>query len=213
MRDPKGRGQSGTRKRRPVVYIICEGRETEKNYFSQFRTRHSLIEIKPLASKHTAAKMLVSGAGDLIRFDPYYPEDGDQIWCVFDRDSNSNEDLHEAEKIAAESGYMIAFSNPCFELWYLLHFTEQRAYLQDADAVIGKLDTDGRLKGYAKSKDYYDMLRPLQPDAVKRAQALIEKLRETGQPLLHRDSNPHTSVVSLVLYLEERKKLHRPTDE
>lgn len=206
MRKPKGRGQSGTRKRRPVVYIICEGSETEKNYFFRFRSRHSLIEIKPLASKHTAAKMLVSSAENLIRFDPYYPGDGDQIWCVFDCDSNSNEDLREAEKIAAEYGYKLAFSNPCFELWYLLHFTEQKAYLQDSSTVIEKLDTDGRLKGYAKSKDYYDILKPLQSDAVKRAQMLIERFAETGRSLLHRDNNPHTSVVSLVLYLEKRKR-------
>jgi len=38
-------------------------------------TRNSLIEIKPLASKHTAAKMLVLDAKNLIKHDPYYPED------------------------------------------------------------------------------------------------------------------------------------------
>jgi len=199
-----GRGNSGTRKRRPVVYIVCEGSATEKNYFSRFRTRNSLIEIKPLASKHTAAKMLVLGAKNLIKHDPYYPEDGDLIWCVFDCDSNSNEDLHDAERIAKECGYHIAFSNPCFELWYLLHFIDQGAYLKDSSAVISKLDMDGRLKGYSKSKDYYDILKPLRQHAVKRAQILIEKNTQAGQPLLRRDSNPHTSVVSLVLYLEER---------
>ena len=204
MRKMNGRGNSGTRKRRPVVYIVCEGSATEKNYFSRFRTRNSLIEIKPLASKHTAAKMLVLGAKNLIKHDPYYPEDGDLIWCVFDCDSNSNEDLHDAERIAKECGYHIAFSNPCFELWYLLHFIDQGAYLKDSSAVISKLDMDGRLKGYSKSKDYYDILKPLRQHAVKRAQILIEKNTQAGQPLLRRDSNPHTSVVSLVLYLEER---------
>ena len=67
MRKMNGRGKSGTRKRRPVVYIVCEGSETEKNYFSRFRTRNGLIEIKPLASKHTAAKMLVLSAKNLIK--------------------------------------------------------------------------------------------------------------------------------------------------
>ena len=204
MRKMNSRGKSGTRKRRPVVYIICEGSETEKNYFSRFRTRNSLIEIKPLASKHTAAKMLVLSAKNLIKHDPYYPEDGDLIWCVFDCDSNSNEDLHEAERIAEEHGYHIAFSNPCFELWYLLHFIDQEAYLKDSNAVLSKLDMDGRLKGYSKSKDYYDTLKPLRQHAIKRAQILIKKHQKAGQPLLRRDSNPHTSVVSLVLYLEER---------
>jgi len=90
------------------------------------------------------------------------------------------------------------------ELWYLLHFIDHGAYLKDSSIVISKLDMDGRLKGYSKSKDYYDILKPLRQHAVKRAQMLIEKHKKTGQPLLQRDSNPHTSVVSLVLYLEKR---------
>ena len=63
---------------------------------------------------------------------------------------------------------------------------------------------NGRLKGYSKSKDYYDTLKPLRQHAVKRAQMLIEKHKRAGQPLLRRDSNPYTSVVSLVLYLKKR---------
>ena len=112
--------------------------------------------------------------------------------------------MHEAERIAEEYGYHIAFSNSCFELWYLLHFIDQGAYLKDSNAVISKLDTDDCLKGYLKSKNYYDILKPLRQHAVKRAQMLMEKHKRAGQPLLRRDSNPHTSVVSLVLYLEER---------
>jgi len=125
--------------------------------------------------------MLVLSAKNLIKHDPYYPEDGDLVWCVFDCDSNSNDDLQ-----------------------YLLHFIDQGAYLKDSNAVISKLDTDDRLKGYSKSKDYYDILKPLRQHAVRRAQMLIEKHKKAGQPLLRCDSNPHTSVVSLVLYLEER---------
>jgi len=51
-----------------------------------------------------------------IRQEPYYPEDGDQIWCVFDRNGNTNEELKKAEAIAKRRGYSIVFSNPAFEL-------------------------------------------------------------------------------------------------
>ena len=118
---------------------------------------------------------------------------------------NPNEDLHEAGKIADDYGYRIAFSNPCFELLYLLHFIDQSAYLRDTNAVISKLDADGCLKGYSKAKDYYDILKPRRNDAIKHGQMLKEKYKKAGPPLLHRDINPHTSVVSLVLYLEDRK--------
>jgi len=195
---------TGRRPRRPVIYIICEGSETEINYFRKFRTRNSLVDVKPVTSKYKSALYLVARAADTIKQEPYYPEDGDQIWCVFDRNGNTTEDLKKAEAIAARSGYSIAFSNPAFELWYLLHFINQRAYLTDADAVIAKLKADGCIPNYEKSNDYFGMLLPMRQQAIDRAMALQEQHKSNGLPLLHRDSNPCTTVAQLVELLQSR---------
>ena len=32
------------RKRKPIVYIICEGKETETLYFKHFRSRNCLVD-------------------------------------------------------------------------------------------------------------------------------------------------------------------------
>lgn len=76
------------RKRKPIVYIICEGKETETLYFKHFRSRNCLVDIIPIPSKHKAAEHLVKHAKSLISQADYYPKDGDQLWCVFDRDDN-----------------------------------------------------------------------------------------------------------------------------
>ena len=47
------------RKRKPIVYIICEGKETETLYFKHFRSRNCLVDIIPIPSKHKAAEHLV----------------------------------------------------------------------------------------------------------------------------------------------------------
>ena len=39
------------RKRRPIIYIICEGEETEIKYFKHFRSRNCLVDIVPISSK------------------------------------------------------------------------------------------------------------------------------------------------------------------
>ena len=195
---------AGQRPRRPVIYIICEGSETEVNYFRRFRTRYSNIDIRPIPSQHKSALYLVGRAADTVQHEPYYPKDGDQIWCVFDRNGNSNEELQKAGQIASRRGYSIAFSNPAFELWFLLHFIDQRAYLADAETVIAKLDTDGCIPNYSKSGDYYDSLIPLQKQALERAMALQERHICDGLPLLHRDSNPCTTVAKLVELLQNR---------
>ena len=195
---------AGHRSRRPVIYIICEGSETEVNYFRRFRTRHSNIDIRPITSKYKSALHLVERAISTIRQEPYYPEDGDQIWCVFDRNGNTNEELQKAEAIANRRGYSIAFSNPAFELWYLLHFADHKSYLADADAVIAKLGNDGCIPNYNKSTDYYDALLPIRQQAIDRALALQEHHTNKRLPLLHRDSNPCTTVAQLVELLQSR---------
>ena len=44
------RKASGQRKRKPVVYLICEGSETEIKYFKKFRRRECNIDIVPIPS-------------------------------------------------------------------------------------------------------------------------------------------------------------------
>ena len=198
------RRKGGLRSRKPVIYIICEGSETEVNYFRRFRRQYSLIDIYPIASKYKSAVSLVKQAINTIKPASYFPEDGDQIWCVFDRNGNTNEELNKAGGIASRRGYSIAFSNPAFELWFLLHFTDQRAYLADAEAVIAKLDAKNRIPNYSKSGDYYDILLPKQQQAVNRAMALQEYHKNNELPLLHRESNPCTTVAELVELLQSR---------
>ena len=40
------------RKRNPVVYLICEGSETEIRYFKRFRSRGCNIDIIPISSQY-----------------------------------------------------------------------------------------------------------------------------------------------------------------
>ena len=119
------RKASGQRKRKPVVYLICEGSETEIKYFKKFRSRECNIDIVPIPSQYKSADKLVQKAQATIGYSPYYPDEGDIIWCVFDRDDNTNAMLSKAKQMAIKEGYQIAFSNPSFEVWFLLHFNNQ----------------------------------------------------------------------------------------
>lgn len=125
MRKEYNPDKAGRRKRRPIIYIICEGKETETKYFKHFRTRNCLVDIVPISSKHKAAEHLVKHAKSLLSHSDYFPKDGDQLWCVFDCDDNTNGELKNASDYAEKHGYKIAYSNPCFEYWYLLHFIKQ----------------------------------------------------------------------------------------
>ena len=124
-----------TRKRNPVVYLICEGSETEIRYFKRFRSRGCNIDIIPISSQYKSADRLVQKAKATMGNNPYYPDEGDSIWCVFDRDDNSNEVLLRAKQSAQKEGYHLAYSNPSFELWFLLHFVNQQTEVEDCQAL------------------------------------------------------------------------------
>jgi hypothetical protein len=192
------------RERKPVVYIICEGKKTEVNYFKGFHKRDSLIDIIPVTSQYKDALHLVKNAKTAIGDKEFRPEDRDQLWCVFDRDENTDAKLREAEQLAKKHGYNIAFSNPAFELWFLLHFADYRAYIDDADKLIGLLQEAGRLPNYSKSGDYYNVLLPKLEQAVDRANALQKFHTENGKQLLEREANPCTTVDRLVELLRSR---------
>ena len=57
----------------------------------------------------------------------------DEVWCVFDVDQHPN--FAEAKDQARDNGIRLAVSNPCFELWLLLHFTDHRAYIERLNSV------------------------------------------------------------------------------
>ena len=84
------------RKRKTIVYIICEGKEIETLYFKHFRSRNCLVDIIPISSKHKAAEHLVKHAKALIYQADYYPKDGDQLWCLERRKHYGNHKNHAA---------------------------------------------------------------------------------------------------------------------
>lgn len=194
------------RERRPIIYIICEGEETEIKYFKHFRSRNCLVEVTPVPSKHKAAEHLVKHARSLIGQMEYCPKDGDETWCVFDCDDNSNESLKATADMAKKYGYGVAFSNPCFEYWYLLHFMQYNAYLKGSGEVVRLLRAKGRLEKYEKNQDVYHLLLSYQTEAVRRADARLEQLYRDGTLVMSRDSNPATTVHKLVEYLNQQKQ-------
>lgn len=193
------------RKRNPVVYLICEGTETEIKYFKRFRSRGCHIDIIPLSSQYKSADKLVQKAEATMGNYVYYPDEGDVVWCVFDRDDNTDEMLQKAKKFAEKEGYKLAFSNPAFELWFLYHFVDQRAVIESSSEVVQLLKQAGRLSGYKKNQDVYDILLPMQGQAISRAGKRVRQLSADREDLFVRQSNPVSTVGELVEFLNSRK--------
>lgn len=131
----------GNRNRRPArraqqieprerILVLCEGKNTEPQYVRGFRRwcQNSLVDVV-IAGAHGVpltlvreAKRLMEDARERAKRERDEFLSYDSVWCVFDVDEHPN--VPEAVDMACANGIELAISNPCFELWLLLHFRE-----------------------------------------------------------------------------------------
>lgn len=118
------------REPRPIFYIFCEGKRTEPDYFRALVNSLSPKSTVNLnfpytgAVPHTIAKKAVEfqKSNSQSKRRARSSNKNDQVWAVFDRDEHPNFD--EAVRLCRENGVLIGRSNPCFEVWLILHLGE-----------------------------------------------------------------------------------------
>jgi hypothetical protein len=183
---------------------VCEGEVTEKLYFERLRheTRNLLLTIE-VVGEGESPKTVVERAVRLKREaerDAMSDEDKyDEVWCVFDRDEHPR--IPEAMQQARDNNLRVAFSNPCFELWILLHFKDQRKHLsrQEAKALVKQ-----RIPNYKKEIPF-EKISPVYAAAVDRAGKLAAW--QKGQN--RERENPWTEVYLLTERIFELSRLAR----
>jgi hypothetical protein len=186
----------GRRVTRPKVLILCEGKETEPNYLEALRNeaRLSRDQLEILGLGYAPFSLVQAAVAKMAEV-PADEADYQKVWCVFDHDQHPK--LERAMELAEQEGISIAFSNPSFELWYLLHFQDKRGHI-DRRGVIKELKKQGGFHRYQKSSAVYKDLKPTQGEAIRRAKALRKMHTGNGNPAT---DNPSTSVDQLVEYL------------
>jgi hypothetical protein len=117
----------------------------------------------------------------------------DEVWCVFDVDEHPH--LPDARQQARDNGIYLAVSNPCFELWALLHFQAQTAFLERGDA---RSRLQRHLPHYNKALPFA-RLHPNYAEAVQRAEELERRREDADDP----GGNPSTGVHRLTERIRE----------
>lgn len=162
-----------------AVLIATNGRCTERMYFTKLR-QEPWVNAGRIAVVFEAGAPLAVVEGAARRRDR---DDFDQAWAVCDVDRFSTE---SATQTAGDVGVQLAWSNPCFEVWLLLHLRAWTRYIEDAqhadDAICRHIgDWDKTNLNFAAFRDGVE-------DAIERAKGL-------GEPPA---ANPSSSVWRLV---------------
>lgn len=203
--------QKGYRRRREklrdprrILVIVCEGKETEKIYFRNYRDRKSGLKIKfPNSTKSDPFHLVKSALREIPDLDI---EKGDQIWCVFDSDNRTEQVVQKTIEKTGDK-VKICFSNPSFELWYLLHFisVHNKTRILNED-LIRRIEEqfkkiDKNFTKYSKTENYFNYLENRTQNAIDNAKKLNQMHAKKGVELFSTKSNPSTQVFKLVEYI------------
>jgi len=192
------RRKIASRPERKTVVVFCEGEASEPDYVNAVRRLPSVrgntsVNIE-VASERGVPLTLVRRA-----IDRAVDDEVDECWCVFDVEwPQQHPNLTEAMRLAEDHGIRLAVSNPCFELWLILHFEDQTGFLNTADAERRSRKLDGR----AGKRIDADMYMPLRHSATQRA-VRLSRLHERNKTSFPCD-NPSSSMSDFLAAVEPR---------
>lgn len=174
------------------ILVVCEGKKTEPLYLKQFQhhVRNPRVHIEPLGIAGVPITVVQTAielreqADDEAKRQRDENLRWDEVWAVFDVDDHPK--VADARQLAVAHGIQLAISNPCFELWALLHFADRRAHIER-----GKLRAmlQQHVPGYDKELPFAEVHTGYD-EAVRRARELDNAAALANRP----GRNPTTGV-------------------
>jgi len=165
---------------KPNFFVFCEG-ETEIAYVKFLRSLYRApIQVIPKKGKSNISEDFIVKSKN-----EYVQTDQDKVFLMYDLDVDGM--LEQLQKI---SNAELLVSNPCVELWFLLHYQEQKAEITSEKCVQKYQKVS---KGYKKgvlSEEEKEVFTKNRESAIDRAKKLAAF------------QNPSTTVFKL---LEELK--------
>lgn len=185
-----------------MFVLFCEGKNTEPGYFDAIDRlwASALVNVQSVPGvgvPSTIANKATEHARSLRRRRKDSFEEGDEVWAVFDRDEHHR--FEEAVRTCEHQGVKVARSDPCFELWLVLHERDYdapctRHHIQHE---LGLLRSDYDKDG-AKDLDFDEIVARVH-EAEERARTQLIRRRDEGTPY----KNPSTTVGDLTVAIRQ----------
>lgn len=187
---------SKKRTRNKLILFAAEGHNaTETLYLRDLIKNINGVVLRKAHGNETDPVGMVENliaSMEAFGFDPEY---GDLAFCFvdFDCDKGKEPQIKEALELATSNNIHLIISNPCFELWYICHFTSSpKNYLKSKDLLD---DVPTYIKGYNKSMEaIYPQIKDETIAAIKNAEQLEKRAIEKGYVPHTADFSPITDV-------------------
>ncbi|MBP6949053.1 MAG: RloB domain-containing protein [Candidatus Pacebacteria bacterium] len=184
--------KQNTRQPNKVIRIYTEGTVTEPNYFNSIKNELRLPEVE----------INVYGCGDhtvplvklaVARKEEIGADEETEWWVVIDKDDHDGFD--ESISLAKKNDINVAYSNECFELWFILHFEYlntsigRKRYFEKLDTLLGT--------SYEKNSNIYHLIKDREATAIHNAKNLEKTHNDSGEDSFE-NRDPSTTVYLLV---------------
>lgn len=155
-----------------IIRVLTEGKVTEPGYLRILERNAINVKIE-IDLKDTGVPLtLVQRAREYQRMNKKKDSDFDEIWCIFDVDQHPN--IEQAIREARDNDINIAITNPCFELWLVLHYQDQTGHISNSK-IQSEARRLGILKGKHLSEKGANIVRENYEEAKSRAQQLEKR--------------------------------------
>lgn len=170
-----------------LIVIAAEGRATENIYFEAMRQELCATNVQLVVLNREDDNSNPANVHRQIKdfMDEYNILDDDQLWIVIDRDDWKEKMLADIVQLCQQnSNLRFCMSNPCFELWLILHLEDIEDYSEEDKKNLfenPRLSTHGtwtkyhlrKLMGHYQESDYDpSILLPHVEEAICRAEKL-----------------------------------------
>lgn len=162
--------KKGTKSTKPSYAIVGDG-HTEKIYFDEFKRFEGIshVHVKPELPVQAG-----SYVGVLEKAEELINEGYDRVYAIIDLDDiitkniehTFQSDIKKLDKEIKTGNLVMIYCNPCFEIWFLLHFGYTTKNFRRCSGVENDIKKTKKLKGYSKTRKFlknikiYEKLRP-----------------------------------------------------
>ena len=189
---------SGKRHRNSIMLITGEGKnQTEKLYFNSFNEYHGkyVIRFVNTGLDTDPARMLRSMTKAWKR-NNLSRRDGDKAYIVLDMDCNPQkvQQIKELQKTTDDIQFIM--SNPCIEIWFILHFSYTTHQFKDSKEP--KRELTRYIPEYTESRDISNELRNHLEEASENVLKLKRHFESINITWGNADCNPMTDVPEIL---------------
>ena len=193
-------------KKKPLIVICSEGgkKSSEYYYFRNHTNRNLRIQFS--TGNSTDPKGMLEDLLKYIRNEDIASEDNCRIFLVLDTDLDERRisEIKEIEQECIENNIEIVTSAPTFEIWYVMHYRNNKLKFQTSKDVKRELQN---LNGtYTESMDMYKIIKDSTDNARSTAQSFEQQIIRNKEDLL--SSNPHTSIYKILDAIDEFNNLN-----